>query len=266
MNIIKRELKLGLKPFIFWSIGLFLLVFAGMIKFTGIGESGATITKITDQIPRIVQALLGLVDLDITTLGGYYAVLVFYVLLCACIYAISLATNAVSREEIDKTYEFIFTKPRSRSYILSMKMIASVLYLTGFMFLSLVFSFMGLQMLNLNVSLTNEIITFSATTYLVSLVYFSVAALISTVVKRAEQSGFIANMLFLVTFLVAIVVDMMEKPGLLRVLSPLKYFTPVDVLNGSVPWTYVIISLSLIILSIAGTYVFFNKKDMRAIG
>ncbi len=35
MNILIKELKAGLKPFIFWNIGLFVMSFAGMAKYTG---------------------------------------------------------------------------------------------------------------------------------------------------------------------------------------------------------------------------------------
>jgi hypothetical protein len=40
MNIYLRELRFGVKPFIFWTLGLCLLIFAGVVKYTGVGAAG----------------------------------------------------------------------------------------------------------------------------------------------------------------------------------------------------------------------------------
>jgi hypothetical protein len=101
MNILKRELRDGLKPFIFWTIGLFVLVFAGMTKYMGIETSGSSLNELIDKFPRVVLAFMGMVGVDINTFGGYYAILVYYALICAVIYAIHLGSNAVSRETVD---------------------------------------------------------------------------------------------------------------------------------------------------------------------
>lgn len=265
MNIIRRELRLGLKPFVFWIVGIFVLVVAGLIKFTGVSQGGNSMAMITDQIPRVVQALIGIVGINITTIGGYYSVLFYFVSLCASIYGITLASNAVNREAIDKTYEFIFTKPRSRSYILTMKLLAGIIYLTLFILFNILFSIIGIQMLNLGVSMLKEILMFSSTTYLVSILFFSVTALVSTLVKRPDKGAYYANIFFLVTFVIGIVVDMLDNPGVLRVFAPLKYFLPTDILNGEVQFVYVIISVIVIVLTLIGTYKFFNKKDMNAV-
>ncbi len=265
MNIIKRELRLGLKSFIFWTIGIFILIVMGLIKFTGVAESGVSMVGIINQIPRVIQALIGIVGINIETIGGYYAVLFYFVSLCASIYGIMLASNAVNREAIDKTYEFIFTKPRSRSYILTMKLVAGFIYLTLFMVLNIIFSILGIQMLNLGQSMFNEIMLFSATTYLVSLTFYSITALLSTFSKQADKGALYANIIFMITFIIGIIVDMLEKPGFLRLLAPLKYFQPSDILNGSYQGVYVIVCIVIIIVSLTGTYNLFNKKDMSAV-
>ena len=36
MNIYKKELKTLIKPMIFWSVGLCMLLLIGMIEFTGV--------------------------------------------------------------------------------------------------------------------------------------------------------------------------------------------------------------------------------------
>ena len=75
------------------------------------------------QMPKPVLALFGMSEVNIETLGGFYAVLEFYAMIVIGCYAVSLGTSAVLRESMDKTYEFLFTKPCGRLRILTVKVV-----------------------------------------------------------------------------------------------------------------------------------------------
>ncbi len=265
MNIIKKELVLGMKPFLLWIVSLFVLDIVGLIKFTGISEGGASMSAIIDQIPRVVQALIGIVGVNIESIGGYYSILAYFVLMCSCVYAIYLAANAVNREIIDKTYEFIFTKPRTRSYILTMKIITGLIYLTCFTLINVLFSYIGLSILNIKESLTQEILYYSLSIYIVSLIFYAITVLLSTLSNRPEKGAFLGNVVFTLTFIIGVLVDMMDSPGILRVLSPMKYFTPVEILQGTFNIGYLVISIVIILISGILAYNCFNKKDLKAV-
>ncbi|MEG0239558.1 ABC transporter permease [Anaerorhabdus sp.] len=265
MNIIKKELRLGFKPFLIWLVGLFVLDIVGLIKFTGVSEGGASMSAIIDQIPRVVQALIGIVGINIETLSGYYAILAYFVLMCGCVYAIYLAGNAMNREIVDKTYEFIFTKPRSRAAILSMKLIVGVIYLAGFTLVNIVFSYIGLSILNINESIFKEIIYFSIAMFLICLLYYAVTAFICSICTRPEKGTFYGNVFFLVTFIIGVVVDMIEKPGIVRILSPMKYFPPIEILQYQLSIFYIIAAIIIIVISSILAYSYFNKRDLKAV-
>ena len=40
MNLFRKELKSGFKPFLFWSLGLFVFVFAGIVKSSAAMSDG----------------------------------------------------------------------------------------------------------------------------------------------------------------------------------------------------------------------------------
>lgn len=123
MNILKRELKAGFKPFLFWTIGLFVLVFVGLTKSTGLSSGGEGIMDLVNAFPKVVLAIMGMVGIELDTFGGFYSVLAQFALILTSVYAVWLGNSAVGKESVDKTYEFIFTKPRSRSFILNRKLI-----------------------------------------------------------------------------------------------------------------------------------------------
>jgi ABC-2 type transport system permease protein len=225
MNILKRELRAGLKPFILWTIGLFVLVFAGMMKYSGIGDSKDVLLLFV-KVPRVILAVIGMADVDISTIGGYYAVLFFYAMICASIYAVHLGSNAVLRESVDKTYEFVFTKPRSRSHILPMKLIAGWIYLLVFCVLNDVFSMMAVSYLGFSKDISTQVVLFSTALFVVGSVFLSLAALIAALSRQAERGSRSGNLAFLIAFLVGVIYDMLENGGILKTVFSTQVFQP----------------------------------------
>lgn len=263
MNILKHELKAGLKSFVFWVVGLFVLVFAGIIKFTGIDAGGIGINEIISQFPRPLQAMLGLVDVNISTLDGYYAIIVFYVMICISIYAISLGANAVGHEATDKTYEFVFTKPRSRTYILTMKLSAGGVFLGGFGLLNYIFSMSAVTLLKSGVNISREIQIASVTTLLIGFLFYTLSAWIVSLIKRSEKGFLYGNLCFVITFIISMIYEMLENAEILRVFTPLRYFTPAEILNGDLNSVYLCLTVILCVGFVMMTFINFKKKDLQ---
>ncbi|NLY09041.1 MAG: ABC transporter permease subunit [Tissierellia bacterium] len=263
MNILIRELRVGVKPFVFWSIGLFFIVFAGMTKYTGFtGEAG--VNEIFNAFPKVVLAVFGMVDLDPTTLGGFYAILVYYGIIISIIYSISLGSNAVNRESIDKTYEFIFTKPRSRAYIYNVKMISATIYISLFCILNYVFSIASIQTLKIDNTISTEILYFTVAMWIVSMLFCTSAALFSSIFVKPEKGILISNLMFLMTFLIGMSYDIFEKASYLRFFAPLKYFLPSEILSGKVNLLFILLCLTLTVVFYTTASKTFVKKDLLA--
>lgn len=264
MNIIKHELKANVKAFIFWSIGLFLLVFVGMIKYTGLESGGAEVNKLLESFPKVVQAMFGMVGLTITEISGYYAILVFYVMICIAIYAISLASSAIGRESVDKTYEFLYTKPQSRTYILGMKLLVGSFYLIAFSILNYIFSILSLSTLHLKTDITHEVFLFSISILLVGFMFYGLGAIVVVFIKQSERGFLYGNIVFIILFLIGIIYDMLEHVSWLRWFSPFKYFLPAEILNHHLNGMGVLIIVLFIVISFSATFIIFNRKDFKA--
>jgi len=265
MNIIRRELRAGLKPFLFWGIGLFVLVFAGIAKSTGLTAGGEGFTAFTESFPRVVLAVVGMVGVDISTFGGYYAVLAQYAVILTAVYAVYLGNNAVSRESVDKTYEFVFTKPRARSFILLRKLLSAGVYLAAFCTLDFLFSIAAIATLKLNEAMTAKIALFAIGAWLIGLVFFSMGAFFATVAKNTERGARYGNILILICFVLGVACDMMENGGALKFLSPFKYFTSRDLLEGRLDWPYVCICLFVAAAALFAAFRCFERRDLNAV-
>jgi len=262
MNIFRRELRVGLKPFLFWLIGLFMLCFAGIIKFESFAASGS-MTELITSFPRIVLAVMGAVGVDIGTLRGYTVLLFYYVLICAVIYAVHLGAAAVARESVDKTYEFVFTKPRSRSSILFMKFASAYLYLLLFCAFNGLFAMMAVAYLNTSETITVVIWLCVLTVFLIGALFIAISAFFASIAERPEKGALYGNLAFLYAFILGVVYNMLENPGVLKLITPFNYFSSIDLVAEKLDPVYLFVTLALTVLLLLGTFAKFKNKDLK---
>ena len=264
MNIYKHDLKIGLKPFIFWTAGLAFLLLAGMAKFLGVsGGSGAEMAAVLDKIPKIFLIVLGMGEVDILSLGGYYIVLESYIAVCIVIYGVFLGSNAVARESIDKTYEFIFTKPCTRFYILFNKISAAFTYLTVLCILNIIFSYAAFIILDIDNTIVKEMILIGTANTLIGILFFSLSVFLAAFASRSEKGTGYGYKIFMLTYIASIIYDVFDRAKILKIFLPLKYFKSTDLLEGNLDVFFVLISLVISFVFLALAFWAFEKRDLN---
>lgn len=265
MNLFRRELKTGLKPFLFWALGLFALIFAGIVKSSGATANGAFMTQLLNRFPRIVLAVMGMARIDISNFGGFYAVLMQYVFVFAAVYAAHLGINAVSRESVDRTYEFLFTKPRARSFILARKLLASLVFFSVYCTLNFAFSVAAITQISMEGDFTRIFAAFSLALWLQGLVFFALAALFSACFTSAERGAKAGNLAVLAAYAVAVTYDVIERPGALRLLTPFRYFLSTEAAKPLIDPLYAALCLLLAAAFLAVAFLRFERRDLGAL-
>jgi len=265
MNIFLRELKVGLKPFFFWMLGLFALIFGSVAKSTGALSGGEFLTEMIAQFPRIVVAVIGMANLDISKFAGIYAMIMMFVSILTAVYATQLGRNAVSRESVDRTYEFLFTKPRSRSFILMWKLITALIYLSMFAASTYLFSTLAVRQIGIEGDFAGLFQRFTIVVWLIGIVFFSLSAMCSATFSHAEHGARAGNLAILAAYALGVVYDMFEKPGVLRLLTPFRYFLNTEVVEGFVSLPYVGLCLLLTAVFVALAFNRFERRDLGAL-
>ena len=265
MNLFRKEIKSGLKPFLFWTLGLFIFIFAGIVKSSAAMADGQFMIVLINKFPRIVIAAMGMANVDISQFGGFFAVLMQYVFVLAAVYAAHLGSRAVSRESVDKTYEFLFTKPRSRSFILARKLLASLVFLTAYACLNMVFSILAVKQLGLTGDYTALFARFSLSLWFVGLVFGSLAAMFAACFRVAEHGARAGNLAVVGTYALAVVYDLLEKPGVLRLVTPFRYFLNTELVDGTVSLLHLLLSVALSIVFLVVTFRRFERRDLGAL-
>lgn len=130
MTIVKHELRQGKLSFWIWTLSIGFLLAVCVFLFPEMKGEMEGINEVFSSMGAFTAAF-GMDRLNFGTLIGYYAIECGNVLgLGGAFYASLCAVNMLSKEEKDKTAEFLFTHPISRRRIVGEKLFAVLIQIT----------------------------------------------------------------------------------------------------------------------------------------
>ncbi|MEG2291061.1 MAG: ABC transporter permease subunit [Clostridium sp.] len=263
MNIFLKELKSNMKTLIFWCLGSIFLIAFGMGEFSVFDSTGQSINDIISQLPKVMKVVCGVGSLDLSTATGFYGCLYFYILLMGSIYAVTLGANLISKEESDKTAEFLLTKPVSRNFIISNKLSIAILNLLIFSLLSLITSIIMVNVVSPDENINNIITLSIIGMTLIELVFLSIGSALASIYKDSKKSPSLSISILLVTFFMSVIIDLSEKLEFLKYVVPFKYVDIADIVTtGKLEIVFVVLSIIIFIVLTAITFVFYKKRDI----
>ncbi len=263
MNIIKRELRANLKSMIIWSISIAFLVTVWMIEF----ESFANNPYIDDfmkSIPEGILSAMGMSNLDISSLDGFIGTISLYLYLLLGIQAVLLGSSIISKEERDKTAEYLFTLPVSRKKVIGSKIISAILNLIILNIITASSMLISTVSYNKEVDFYRFIALMFLGVFIIQLIFLSIGMLVAAVDKRYKKSGNISVGILMLTFIIASLINMVDSLDFLKYITPFKYFDASYILNEkSLEPIFILISLVIIISGIIGTLIIYPKRDLH---
>ncbi|MFA5407506.1 MAG: ABC transporter permease subunit [Bacilli bacterium] len=270
MNLIKIEFKKNFKSCLIWAIVLSSILFLYLAFFPSMRDAGFSelLDGKLDMMPEGLLDSLGLKDMpDFSVFMEYYCYVFQFIAIGLVIYAMILGTKALSKEEGDKTIEFLYAKPVTRTQIVLSKMISSKALI---LFVSLCL---------IVISIISDFIFGSGNTLMIILVnammlipvfvYWSIGFAISSFLKDDSKSITIALGLFFGSYLIGIIANTIEKLDFLKYLAPISY-NPASAIfkffNGQsgaeLNITALVLSAIIFVLGIIITFAKYSKKDL----
>lgn len=264
MNVFSREMKAHRKSFIIWSVGVLFLVISGMAKFAGLASSGQSMNELLASMPKSLQAILGTGTFDISTASGYFGVLYIYLVLMTSIHATMLGATIISKEERDKTAEFLFVKPVSRNKVVSSKLLAALVNSIMLTIITGISSYYLVGKYSEGESVGATIMIAMVGMFILQLLFLVIGSALAAVSKNAKLAVSLSTGILLVAYIVSIAVDLNEKLAFLKYFTPFKYFEAKNTMfGGGFDSLFLLLSFVLIMLFSLVTYVFYNKRDLR---
>lgn len=271
MNIIRMEIKRRIKTMLIWACATALIMIMFMYFFPTFKDSGMQElldSKLGAFPPELLKAM-NLSMVDFSDIVQYFAYCFQYILMAGCIYAALLGAGAIVTEESEGTISFLYSKPVTRSKIISAKLISIFIIFFVYLIITAVTSVITCLILKpedvQTVQMVTDLKKMMLAGFVTELVYMSIGFLISILLKSAKQATPISLGIFFITYFVGIAGKLSEKASYLIDFSPFCYFEPAAVIEKGyqIKTLYVFLSVSLIVIPVLLSYVLYNKKDLN---
>lgn len=261
MTLVKHELKKSRISFLIWTISLGFLLAICIFLFPEMKGQMEGINEMFASMGSFTEAF-GMNRLNYGTLTGFYAVECGNVLgLGGAFYASLCAVGILSREEKDKTAEFLLTHPVSRKRVITEKLVAVVIQITALNLIIYALSIGSIAAIGEEIPL-KEINLLHLAYYLLQIELAGICFGISAFLRKGSAGvgiGIAAMMYFL--NLIANITDAAE---FLKYITPFGYCEGADILSkGGLDTTLVVIGMVLGIGGIIIAFLKYTEKDIH---
>lgn len=125
--MIRREITTRIKSILIWSAAFAFFIIGGMTEFDIFAEGGGQqLNQFVQAMPRIMRVIYGMEGVDISSFEGYFSILLLYVLIMVAVHGAFLGCALIHLEFKERTADFLFVKPMSRSRILLHKLVGGL--------------------------------------------------------------------------------------------------------------------------------------------
>ena len=261
MTLVKHELKQGKISFLIWTASIGFLLAICIFLFPEMKGQMDSVNDMFASMGSFTEAL-GMDRLNFGTLIGFYAVECGNVLgLGGAFFAALCAVGILSKEEKDKTAEFLLTHPVSRKRIITEKLIAVLLQITAMNLIIYALAVGAIAAVGEEIP-WKEISLMHLAYYLLQVELAGICFGISAFLRKGSAGvglGIAAMMYFL--NLIANIADVAE---FLKYITPFGYCEGADIVaNGRLDGAMVAIGVVMGIGGIVIAYLKYTKKDIH---
>lgn len=261
MTLVKHELRQGRTAFLIWTAAIGFLLSVCIFLFP---EMKGQMDSVNDVFASMgaFTAAFGMDRLNFGTLTGFYAVECGNVLgLGGAFYAALCAVGILSKEEKERTADFLLTHPVSRTRIITEKLIAVLIQITAMNIIIYALSVGSIAAVGEAIP-WKEISLLHIAYYLLQLELAGICFGISAFLHRGSVGiglGIAAMMYFL-----NLIANISETAEFLKYITPFGYCEGADIVSsGNLDGAKLAVGAVIGISGIVIAYLKYTKKDIR---
>ena len=266
INIFQHEFRMHLRSAITWSVAVAALIFIYVSVFSSMAKEAEILNEMMANLPEELLTAFGMNELDLSAVLGFFSFVFLFAQICLAIQAANYGFSLVSIEEREWTADFLLAKPVGRTQILTSKLLAAlsaltitniVVWISSFTFINL---FKGDRTYE-----TKPLLLLLLSIVVFQLFFLTVGLVISLLVKRIRSVTPYAMALAFGMYVLSVFGDMLGESTLEKI-TPFKHFDPSYILqHGAYDAPLVLISVSVIVISLVGSYVLYARRDIPAV-
>lgn len=262
MNILIRELKANLKSLLIWGSIVILFIVLGTSKFSAYAGNPEMLAILDGMPPALLDAF-NLRAFNLTTVTGFFGVMFSYFALILSVAAAMWGSDVISKEERDKTIEFILTLPVTRSRLVTAKTLAALVNCIGLLLITWGTSLIAAAPYQPDSGFYRFLRLCMLALFILQLIFLASGVFLGCAMKRHKLASSTAVSLLLGTYFLSIISTLAPDLEFLKYLSPFKYFDASVLLRESrIEMPFVWLSLALVVASIVGAYWTYARKDL----
>lgn len=261
MTLIRHELKQSKLSFLIWTSAIGFLLAVCVFLFPEMKGQMESVSDIFSSMGSFTAAF-GMDQLNFGTLIGFYAVECGNILgLGGAFYAALCAVGILSKEEKDRTAEFLLTHPVSRSRIVTGKLLAVLLQITSLNLIIYTLSAGSIAAVGEAVP-WKELSLLHLAYFLLQLELAGVCFGISAFLRKSGAG--LGLGIAAVAYFLNLVANITDKAAFLKYITPFGYCEGADIVtDGRLDGSMIALGLAAGVAGIAAAYLKYLKKDIR---
>ncbi len=261
MTLIKHELRQGKTSFLIWTVSIGFLLSICIFLFPEMKDQISGVNDIFASMGSFTEAF-GMDRLNYGTLIGFYAIECGNIWgLGGAFFASLCAIGILSKEEKDKTSEFLLTHPASRKRIITEKLIAVLIQITAMNLIIFAVSVGTIAAIGEAIP-WKEINLLHLGYYLLQLELAGICFCISSFLRKGSAGiglGIAAMMYFL-----NLIANIADSAEFLKYITPFGYCEGADIVsNGRLDGIMVAVGAVIGMGGIIIAYLKYTKKDIH---
>ncbi|MBP7402182.1 MAG: ABC transporter permease subunit [Clostridia bacterium] len=270
LNVFRQELRMGRRSFWGWLAALVLLsgFFAWM--YPVVAKDFDAFLSILDHFPKEFALAFGVDLMRFGTILGFFAFLFTFVLLAASIQALGLGLSVLSAEVRDKTADFLYAKPVSRSRILGQKILAVFVQIIAANLVYLASTYAVLLAVNAYATPNKALpadtyLLLGLSMFLLQSVFAAIGFFLSSFLRRVRTVLPISMGVVFFFYFLNMLKDALEIEEM-AYLTPFAYFNlSTALVEGAYETRFLFLAATLVIGLTALAWTIYSRKDMPAI-
>ena len=261
MTITRHELRRGRNSWLIWTGSIAFLLATCVFLYP---EMKGQMDGVSDMFASMgsFTAAFGMDKLNFGTLIGYYAIECGNVLgLGGAFFAALLAVAMLSKEEKDRTAEFLLTHPVSRVRVVSEKLLAVFLQVTALNLVIWLIAVGSIAAIGEAVP-WKEVCLLHLAYYLMQLVVAGICFGVSAFMRRGSAGAGIGIAAGL--YVMNLIANITESVSFLNTVTPFGFCSGADIVStGTLDGKGIAVGFALCALGILAAYLWYPRKDIH---
>jgi len=262
MNIFFRELRANFKSLLIWSGIIILFNAVGYSKFSAFYEN-PDLLKVLDSMPPALLSSFNMDGFNLTTVTGFYGLMVMYFSLILSIAAAMWGSDIISKEERDRTVEFSLSLPVTRTRLITAKLAAAAVNCLLLLGITWLVTVLQAQAYHPDAGFYDYVAISQWAFLFLQAIFMSLGILLGCAMKSHKRAGSTAVSILLGAYFTSALSGLSDGLDFLRYLTPFEYFDSLRMLRLSgIELSSVLLSGAIILVALSAAYFAYSRRDL----